>query len=197
MVTIGTMLVSLALGFVYYARSTLLFDQLAQNAIIGGEQPSGIWFIGGSMLGNVIVWLLGIALAFFTHDEDHNFPSALKQKNKSRKKMDDISESLQKPLNRAFERIDAQCTKQIEQARNMHNAMAVEKSFREGRELFDQIKDQDSRVVAAFEQYRLKLTNPRNGMPPEFECQEEMKFDVRRKLDAREYAAQTLSLKYL
>ncbi|MBB4953895.1 uncharacterized membrane protein (DUF485 family) [Agrobacterium vitis] len=197
MLTMGFFILFVVLGLVWYARNSLLSEQLLENAVIGGEAPSALFMIGGSMLGNVLVWLIGIVIAFIAHDEDHNFPLSLKHKMASEKKMYALHDKINQPLKRDFERIDAQCDKEIGQARNKQNSMSSDKSFAEGRAQFAKVVEQDTKVVAALELYRMQLTNGLKGkrvkieLPPEIEDVED------KSLDAVQYAAHPISLKYL
>jgi hypothetical protein len=197
MLSMGFLILSVVLGLVWYARNSLLAEQLLENSVIGGEAPSALFMIGGSMLGNVLVWLIGIAVAFFTHDDDHNFPLALKHKASSEKKMYALHDKINQPLKRDFERIDAQCEKEVAQARNKHASLASDKDFTDGRTQFAKVVEQDSRVVAALELYRTQLTNALKGTRAKLEIKSELDSVEDEELDPIQYAAHPLTLKYL
>jgi len=197
MLSIGFLLLSSVLSLVWYARNSLLAEQLLENSVIGGEAPSALFMIGGSMIGNVLVWLLGVAIAFYAHDEDHNYPEALKHKLKAEKKMYALHERINQPLNREFEKIDAICEKEIAQARNKHASLASDTEFSIGRSLLAKVAEQDSRVIAALELYRMQLTSALRGKRAQFEVQPELDAVEEEMLDATRYAARPLALKYL
>lgn len=196
MLTMGFLILSVVLGLVWYARNSLLAEQLLERAVIGGEAPSALFMIGGSMLGNVLVWLVGIVIAFIAHDEDHNFPLALNHKITSEKKMYALHDKINRPLKQDFERIDAQCDKEIEQARNKQNSMSSDKEFTEGRTQFAKVMEQDAKVVAALELYRMKLTNGLKGKRVKIELRPEIEDAEDKSLDAVQYAARPIFLKY-
>ncbi|WHA43993.1 hypothetical protein [Agrobacterium larrymoorei] len=197
MLGIGFLLLSAVLSLVWYARNSLLAEQILENSVIGGEAPSALFMIGGSMIGNVIVWLLGVAIAFFAHDEDHNYPGALKHKQASEKKMYALHERINNPLKREFEKIDATCEKEISQARNKHASMSSDKDFASGRALLARVGEQDSKVIAALELYRMQLTSALRGKRTEFEVQSELDSAEDEKLNPTQYAARPLILKHI
>ncbi|MBY5721782.1 hypothetical protein HFO33_35425 [Rhizobium leguminosarum] len=194
---LGTTALILAMSSVYYARSTLLEDQILENSVIGGDAPSGLYVIGGSMIGNLGVWIIGALIAFFAHDEDHHFPEALNNKNKAEKKMYTLRESINGPLKREFEKVDATCEKAIEQAKNKHSTLGVNKDFADGRTLFAQLKEQDTQVIAALQAYRLKLIGAVKGRSQRYEVQPEIDTADSEFLDGGQYAALLLNVKYI
>jgi hypothetical protein len=198
MVVLGFLILAAVLFLVWYARNSLFADKLLENSVIGGDAPSGLLMIGGSMIGNVLVWLVGVWIAFLAHDEDHNFPDALKHKIKSEKKMYALHQRINQPLQREFEKIDATCEKEISQARNKHATLASDKEFSAGRTLFAKISEQDTRVIAALELYRMQLTSKLKGTRVQFEVQPEIETpEADETLDPNQYAARPLSLKHL
>ncbi|WP_158665398.1 hypothetical protein [Sinorhizobium fredii] len=194
---IGFFLLFSVLALVWYARNSLLADQLLENSVIGGDAPSALLMIGGSMIGNLLVWLLGVAIAFFAHDEDHNYPDALKNKMNAEKKMYALHERINQPLKREFEKIDATCEKEIEQARNKHASMSSDGEFAMGRSLLAKVSEQDTRVVAALELYRMQLISALKGKRVQFEVQPEIEATGEEMLDSNQYAARRLVLKHI
>ncbi|PCK77482.1 hypothetical protein CPT34_29655 [Rhizobium sophoriradicis] len=197
MFSIGTVLLAIALGAVYYARSIMYADILLENAVMGGNAPSPLFVIGGSMIGNLGVYAVGVIIAFFGHDEDHHFPEALQGKIKAEKKMYALREKISAPLKREFENIDATCEKAIEQVKNKHASLGSNKDFLASRTLFAQIKEQDTKVLAALQVYRGKLLTALKGQAPRFEVQPEIETAEYEFLDSSAYAALPLSLKYI
>jgi uncharacterized integral membrane protein len=198
MLVIGFLILAAVLLLVFYARNSLLAEQLLENSVIGGDAPSALFMIGGSMIGNVLVWLLGVAIAFLAHDEDHNYPDALKHKIKAEKKMYALHQRIHQPLKREFEKIDATCEKEISQARNKHASLSSDKEFSAGRTLLAKISEQDTRVIAALEHYRMQLTSKLKGTRAQFEVQPEIESpEADEMLDPNQYAARPLILKHL
>jgi hypothetical protein len=197
MLSIGFLILAAVLLLVYYARNSLFAEQLLENSVIGGDAPSAFFMIGGSMIGNILVWLVGVAIAFFAHDEDHNYPDALKHKIKAEKKMYALHERINQPLKREFEKIDATCEKEISQARNKHASLASDKEFSTGRALFAKVSEQDTRVIAALELYRMQLTSALKGKRAQFEVQPELETVEDEMLDPVQYAARPLLLKHV
>ncbi len=197
MLGIGFFLLFSVIASVWYARNSLLADQLLETSVIGGDAPSAFLMIGGSMIGNLLVWLIGVAIAFLAHDEDHNYPDALKNKMRAEKKMYALFERINQPLKKEFVKIDATCDKAIEQARNKHASMSSDREFADGRALLAKVSEQDTRVIAAFELYRMQLISALKGKRIQFEVQPELETTEEETLDATQYAARPLQLKYL
>ena len=65
---LGTTAFLFAMAAVYYARDTYLSDMMNVRLTMGGEADiNPLWVIGGSLLGNVIVYVVGAIIAYFMH----------------------------------------------------------------------------------------------------------------------------------
>jgi hypothetical protein len=193
---LGTVCLSLVLGAVWYARTSYLADELIEIAVIGGAAPSWISVVGGSMITNMVVWIVGVILAFFAHDEDHAFPVALDDRDKAEKAMRALQNRINQPIQRQFESIDAQCDRNIGQLRTKEQSLANSPRHAEGRKLFARIKEQDARVLSVIDAYRGRLRTRARDSAIVFRKQAELMPQPADTLDADQYAAEPIVMKY-
>lgn len=193
---LGTACLSLVLGAVWYARTSYLADELIEIAVIGGAAPSWISVVGGSMITNMVVWIVGVILAFFAHDEDHAFPVALDDRDKAEKALRSLQNRINQPIQRQFESIDAQSDRNIGQLRTKEQSLASSPRHAEGRKLFARIKGQDARVLSVIDAYRGKLRSRARETPIVFRKQAELPSQPADTLDADQYAAEPIIMKY-
>jgi hypothetical protein len=81
MVLIGSITLAVALGFVYYARSAYFIAYVGPLSGFGQSDAnlSVLWIVGGSLLGNTIVYLVGVLWAYLLHDNDPEFADLKKR----------------------------------------------------------------------------------------------------------------------
>lgn len=193
---LGTACLTLVLGAVWYARSSYLADELIEIAVVGGAAPSWISVVGGSMITNMVVWIVGVILAFFAHDEDYMYPVALDDRDKAEKAMRAQQNRINQPIQRQFESIDAQCDRNVGQLRTKEQALAGSNRHGEGRRLFARIKEQDARALAVIDAYRGRLRSRAREATIVFRKQAELIPQQADTLDADQYAAEPIVMKY-
>jgi hypothetical protein len=68
-------LFALSMGLIVWGRMLLVDDIIRENRILKGESSGAdaLWLYGGALLGNVIVWILGVAWSIWRHDSVPNF----------------------------------------------------------------------------------------------------------------------------
>ena len=98
MLGIGTLALAVVLGTVWYARSAYFADELRVAGVFGRDAPTAFATIGGSLLGNVAVWLGGVILAFLVHDPDPHFPKSLKDWKGKSTRARQLQVSLERPF---------------------------------------------------------------------------------------------------
>ncbi|KQT87160.1 hypothetical protein [Aurantimonas sp. Leaf443] len=153
--------------------------------------------IGGSMIGNLVVWIVGVLLAYLAHDEDHHYPQALTDKRRAEARMHASREKIQKPLRGEFQRIEASGEKAVEQARRKHEMLQNNAEMREGREVFARLRQQDARVLSVLEAYRMRLVDALRGSGATFETRPELAEGEAERLTPDQYAARPFRLNYL
>lgn len=197
MLGIGTLSLAVVLGVVWYFRSAYFADLMRTMIIMGGEAPSSVLIIGGSLLGNVAVWLCGVILAFLLHDPDPHFPKSLQDWKKKSAIVMRLQTDLARPLQHEFEKIDAVARREKEQAKNQDRAMAHLQEYQEARKMFSRIKEQDARGIALLSLYRGKLLNAMRDRDARFEKWGESGVEEKEFLTGSQYAAEPIEFKFL
>lgn len=198
MLGMGTLGLSVVLGVVAYARNAYLEEALRTAEILGGDAPNAFLMVGGSLLGNIAVWVGGVLLAFLVHDPDPNFPEALKDWKIKAHKALQLQEALERPLQREFERIDAIAKREREKVENHHNTLSHLEDYQQARRQFDVVAKQDAHVLALLTKYRGELVRAVDGgREIIFEKPRESFGEKAGSLVNSQYAAEPLRLKYL
>jgi hypothetical protein len=194
---LGSLCLSVVLAAVAYARNSYFADILLENRALGTAAPSWLAIVGGSMIMNLVVWIVGVIGAFVGHDEDHLFPDSLMEKDRAEKRYRSLQATLSKPLERKFEKIDADIEIEIEQAKNKARSFAHLPAHAIGRQLFGAVKAQDGKVLAILETYRGRLIKAIASKSVVFEKQSELATDEVEQMTPQDYAAQAIELKYV
>lgn len=198
MMVLGTLTLSLVLGLVWYARSSYFADILAEQVIFGNsDAPSAFQIIGGSMISNLIVWIVGVLLAYMVHDADPAFPAADNERKKAKRDLAALTERIDAPLRQSFQQIDAKAKNIIEGARKRHTTQANTDAGRQSKKLFDAIAAQDANVLAVLNNYRGQLVYQASGKKLIIERTKEVHETEADLLTPEQYAALTLRLKYV
>jgi hypothetical protein len=108
-----------------------------------------------------------------------------------------LQATLSKPLERKFEKIDADIEIEIEQAKNKARSFAHLPAHAIGRQLFGAVKAQDGKVLAILETYRGRLIKAIASKSVVFEKQSELATDEVEQMTPQDYAAQAIELKYV
>jgi hypothetical protein len=156
----GSVLLSVSLSFVYYARFAYFQSYVASVSGFGqtADANAGLmWVVGGSLLGNFIVYLVGCLIAYIMHDSDPDYSDNKSQLDKNSKKLAALKQAMEADWQREIEQLNAQHKRKTEEARRSHRAVMEQSSLAWPQEVFTKIKSQDSRVVAALLAYRHAL----------------------------------------
>lgn len=209
MLGIGTVTLLFALGVVWYARASYFADIVSEQAILTGEAPSWIKVIGGSLISNLLVWAVGVLIAYAVHDPDPHYPDAFLHMGVCERAMRTAREKLDKPLQREFQQIDTRAKNRRTAAQNQHESHGNLAEHQQARRLFEKVAEQDARVMSVLEAYRRELVRriaasapppPPPGMPAppaRFERAPQVYAAATDLMDAADYVALPLRVKYL
>lgn len=194
---LGTLCLSAVLLAVAYARNSYFGELLLENQMLGNAAPSWLAVVGGSMIMNLVVWIVGIIGAFGAHDEDHLFPDALIERDRAEARVRNLQAKVGKPLERLFERIDAEAEKLLQEARNKDASFAHTAAYATGRALFAAVRSQDARMTGLLEAYRGKLVLAASNSGTIFERKSDLSAQIAEQMTPQDYGAQRIELKYL
>lgn len=197
MLTLGTTGLAVVLGAVAYARGIYLQDQIRFEELMGGKVPTWIETVGGSMLGNVAVWIGGVLISFLVHDPDPRFPEALEARDTLSAKALRLKVALQVPLQREFERIDATAKRDVETAHTRDASLTHLPEYQDLRREMARLVAQDQKVLGLLQAYRGGLVSRVRGRNVTFLRPSPLGTDEPEMLPPAEYAAVQLRLKFL
>ena len=196
MFSIGTVCLSVALSLVAYARDSYFSDILLEQQIMGGEAASWLKIVGGSMLSNLLVAILGIMFAWWVHDEDHKYPKAYDDKQIAERKFRKLQSQFEQPLQRKYEQIDAKTDLDITQVKTKHDSLENDDNYLNLRLILAQIKEQDAKVLGVLETYRSLLIQAIDQEEIVFRAPSELPNEGAKLLSPYGFAAETLRMKY-
>lgn len=197
MLGFGTLALAIVLSAVWYARAAYFADMLQTSDFLGGQAPSSVMIVGGSMLGNLAVWVGGVILAFLVHDPDPNFPKSLQDWRAKSRRAQQLQEGVDSALQRDFEQIDAIAKRKREEVDNHVRATSHMLDYQEARRSLSRVVEQDARVLALLNAYRGKLITAMRGLDVRFEKWRPVGIESTEFLTGSQYAAEPLVLKYL
>ncbi|WP_310622312.1 hypothetical protein [Flexibacterium corallicola] len=200
MAGLGTVCLAVVMAAVWYARSQYFAGQLISFSVLGGQAPSALTVIGGSMIMNVVVWIVGVIIAFVAHDEDHFFPLTLKEKRAAEKEVEQLSKKIEKikraEYGRINEDIDVKISKLQSKNRVFKPADDMKDEYEHAQQMLRALKEQDQRILSILNNYRLKLIEALGEKKCKFALTSELK-DVKAEImDPIDYKAYRLSLNY-
>jgi len=196
---IATTLVTAALGFVYYARSAYLIAYTSSVGDLAQETPGHgfLWVVGGSLLGNIIVYLAGVVWSFLMHDEDPEFPEQRLEVERLDKKLGMLKSGLEIARMRGLEQMSAANKKSVDAARRTNTVLMAQPRYRKAQEHLAKLVRQDDAVVAVLLAYRTRLTQRLAGKKVRFVAYADDPFARRQIITPGDYERLPLKLKYL
>lgn len=164
MLSIASITLLVALGAVYYARDTFIAQTVLADSTFGNAPSvNRFWLIGGSLLGNILVYLAGAMIAYHNYDPVPNYPELKKQIDRKEKSLAAIhaalASSVQKKLDAALSNKD----RQLRSATNIVESQKGSKKYVVHRRWFETFRDQDQAVVALLNSYRNTLVKKDDG----------------------------------
>ena len=166
MFSIGTLGLLLALSAVSYSRNVYFAQTALGDLAFGGGAEGGAskaWIIGGSLLGNMIVYVIGVVLAFLMHDEVARYPELRLQLDKDSAKRSALIASIDHEISQALRAAQSARKKAVEALDHRDAAQKSAPRHTENRRLFERVVSQDSQVLGALQAYRSKLVQARKA----------------------------------
>ncbi|HFE37870.1 MAG TPA: hypothetical protein ENK06_05550 [Gammaproteobacteria bacterium] len=155
MFALGDAFLVTALGVVGYSRYYFFMDIIKQWEVLGGDNaPSMLPIIGGSLGTNMVVWSIGVGLAFMLHDPDPKYPGLKKQKDECEKKYRDLERGLSKGLDADLKRISAKADEDRGHAKSLDESMQSHQQYKAARKLFDKLSKNDAGVTSLLHAYK-------------------------------------------
>jgi hypothetical protein len=159
MVLGGSLALTVSLWFVYYARSAYFASYLGSLSGFGQANQGGsfLWVVGGSLLGNFLVYLTGTLWAYLMHDSDPEFVDLKKGLDDAKKQVGILKQKMEVAWRREVEQLNAKYRKKVEETRRAFKTIMEQRSLGWPLELFRKMQAQDGRVVALLHGYRQAL----------------------------------------
>lgn len=152
--TLGLVLLLAALASVASARYYYLVPMIEQADMIGGERPNMFASVGGSLIGNLVVFLLGAAFTFLLHDSNPLFTEKRVNLIKSRKQLDQIR---RREIDQPLSDVDLQLKRRKDEIDVLVRQMEGAEGYAAMREVFSNIAAKDIEAAAALQAYKTRL----------------------------------------
>lgn len=190
----------LAFGFVIYARWALLGDVILRRSQTTGEDigTEEVVRFAGTLIGNLIVYVMGIIWAYVRHD---SIPEFSELRNTVERLQARESSLLDRQLAGRNRRHISKAQDETEKLRRAIDAQSRQvKDYQSGRARFDQLREQDARVVSLLDEYRtLLFEKAEDGQSLSFVFDNAAKVAVETEesLTTDQYSAAQLALRYI
>jgi hypothetical protein len=154
----GSAALFVSLWFVYYARSAYFASYVASVSSFGqAASGSFLWMVGGSLLGNFLVYLAGTLWAYLMHDSDPQFVDDRKDLDKARDHCRALKQKLEAARHRDVEQLTAKYKKRVEETERASRLIMEQQCLSWPSELFRKFQAKDAQVVALLHNYRQVL----------------------------------------
>lgn len=194
--TMGTFGLTVVLAAVWYARANYLQDAILEAAVIGGTPPSWLATVGGSLLMNLGVWILGVIIAYLWHDGDPHFPDDARATRKYEKKYFKAQDRLEKEISEKLEQIDAQAEIDKRHATGLATSMDSVPAYQAARKQFQRLTNQDAKVKGLLRKYQMDLAARAKSSGLEVKRRDEFMVNEPVTISIAEYAAMQPVLRY-
>lgn len=163
--SIGTVLLTVALGVVAYARYQYLLP-LAEQAIILGRAPPNIAAQTAGLLGgNMVVFLIGVGLTFMLHDQNPDYSDKARKLRKLQKEWDTLNK---KEVVAKIADLDRSKKEKEEDVQRITSQMANLPGHANLRANIKAIEGKDSEVAGILSQYKQLLIDTIAQRQPNF-----------------------------
>ncbi len=198
MFAIGTLGLALALSAVSYSRDVYFAQTALGDIAFGGDSggPSKAWIIGGSLLGNMIVYIIGVVLAFLMHDEVARYPELRLRLDKDIAERRSLVAAVDQEIAQSLKAAQATRKRALEQLDHRDAAQKSAPHYTENRRLFEKVVSQDSQVLGALQAYRSKLVQARKADGAIYKQRDLDESENTVLLDGPGYQHQPIRLKY-
>src|SRR5262249_36207126 len=120
----------------------------------GGLEFSDLVQFVGAMLGNILVYLLGLLWSFLKHDSIPDFSELRYELTKVQQK---ITAAFNKHLTRRNQQHLQKAQKDITQAQRVEESQKKREGYPQARQQFSRLKNKDSEVRSLLMEYRNRL----------------------------------------
>lgn len=164
-----------AMILVGYMRYKLAYTDLIGSMSVGGSNPFGstgtmsevYTAVGMTLMGNVIVWILGAMIAYWLHDNDPDFATARQRQLEARKKynawrvrMEKVVRDERDDLNRRIGEIDNRLTSRGNKGKLLVDSCT--QVMEHERMLLSRLKHYLDEYLSAYKRILLQVVNKKN-----------------------------------
>jgi hypothetical protein len=153
---VASLLFLIAITAVGWGRWFFIQGAILEKTILrgGGLEFSDLVQFVGAMLGNVLVYLIGVLWSFFRHDSIPDFSELRYELMKVQKK---LIAAFNKYLTRRNQQHLQRAQKDIIQAQRIEDSQKKRDGYLQARQQFSRLKNKDSEVRALLMEYRNRL----------------------------------------
>ena len=161
---VGILLLLIAITAVGWGRWFFIQGAILEKTILrgGGLEFSDLVQFVGAMLGNVLVYLLGLLWSFYKHDSIPEFSEIRYELMKVQRK---LIAAFNKYLTRRNQQHFQKAEKDRTQIQRVEDSQKKKESYPGARQQFGRLKNKDSEVRAMFMEYRNRLLTKMKADP--------------------------------
>lgn len=145
-----------SLSYVYYARDAYFSEQVPLSQY-GQHGESFVWIVGGSLLGNLLVYVIGTIWAFWMHDPDPDFVDRWLRVQHLEHRIASLSMEVEETVEGERQILVVAHKTHSEECARAEREMAIWPSLRRPRELYQRFTSQDMAVAGLLTGYRTQL----------------------------------------
>ena len=196
---VGVLLFILAITAVGWGRWFFIQGAILEKTILrgGGLEFSDMVQFVGAMLGNILVYLLGLLWSFVKHDSIPDFSELRYELSKVQQK---LIAAFNKYLTRRNQQHLQKAQKDLTQAQRVEDSQKRREGYAEARQQFSRLKNKDSEVRALLMEYRNRLLTKLKSSQPQRSLQVEdvrvAEMETLIKLTPDQYASVPIELRY-
>ena len=196
---VGALLFILAITAVGWGRWFFIQGAILEKTILrgGGLEFSDMVQFVGAMLGNILVYLLGLLWSFVKHDAIPDFSELRYELSKVQQK---LIAAFNKYLTRRNQQHLQKAQKDLTQAQRFEDSQKKREGYAEARQQFSRLKNKDSEVRALLMEYRNRLlTKMKSGQAQrslQIEDVRVAEMETLIKLTPDQYASVSIELRY-
>jgi hypothetical protein len=196
---VGALLFILAITAVGWGRWFFIQGAILEKTILrgGGLEFSDLVQFVGAMLGNILVYLLGLLWSFLKHDSIPDFSELRYELSKTQQK---LIAAFNKYLTRRNQQHLQKAQKDLTQAQRFEDSQKKREGYAEARQQFSRLKNKDSEVRALLMEYRnrllIKMKSSQSPRSLQIEDVRVAEMDTLIKLTPDQYASVPIELRY-
>jgi hypothetical protein len=187
------------MSLIVWGRLLLMADLAREDIILKGTSTeNNLWMNSGALLGNVIVWLLGVAWSIWRHD---SVPDFVELRGKVKWLEAWMDKQYNKYLQKRNQRHRLEARRALDQLTNEETTQAESLAgYHQAREWFAALRQKDQEVIGLLTDYKSHLISRIESLePPRIFVGKDITkvdFDITRNLTSEEYSALNIDLKY-